>query len=325
MYPVYKIRVHRGGKLAQLRAVLGIGGALNVGIAQRIAFLRGKAAFNGSTAAHRDEYNHRDPRLPQNFVGVNLDAVADAVGLIDHKGVVQIALAHHAQQRLLGCPDLMAVACGKLLLHINGSVILICNVVYVKGVFLHTGHAVIQHDGIVVHDVRGKGRQCFQGLFNLHGGLHTEIQILQLPHGQLHIAQNGVLGKIGANQVDHFHLAAVCFCRSTPLQADGGGNLHGRIGQKVVIQPLFAAEQLKYLCQNFFLGAVTVHKPAAVVVGPHVQRPRTLNHILIKLQILPDIHLHCPSVFYNLSGFILTYFSCADKNVRQPTAERSVL
>ena len=104
-------------------------------IAQRIAFLRGKAAFNGSTAAHRDEYNHRDPRLPQNFVGVNLDAVADAVGLIDHKGVVQIALAHHAQQRLLGCPDLMAVACGKLLLHINGSVILICNVVYVKVFF----------------------------------------------------------------------------------------------------------------------------------------------------------------------------------------------
>ena len=177
----------------------------------------------------------------------------------------------------------------------------------------------------MVHDVRGKGRQCFQSLFNLHGGLHTEIQILQLPHGQLHIAQNGVLGKIGANQVDHFYLAAVRFCRSTPLQADGGGNLHGRIGQKVVIQPLFAAEQLKYLCQNFFLGAVTVHKPAAVVVGPQVQRPRTLNHILIKLQILPDIHLHCPSVFYNLSGFILTYFSCADKNVRQPTAERSVL
>lgn len=59
VYPVYKIRVHRVGKLAQLRAVLGVGYTLNVGIAQRIAFLREKASFNGSTAAQGGKYNHR--------------------------------------------------------------------------------------------------------------------------------------------------------------------------------------------------------------------------------------------------------------------------
>ena len=61
---------------------------------------------------------------------------------------------------------------------------------------------------------------------------HTEIQILQLPHGQLHIAQNGVLGKIGANQVDHFYLAAVRFCRSTPLRPMEEATCMGVFGQR---------------------------------------------------------------------------------------------
>ena len=263
-----EIVVHRGGQVQQFLLAAGIFGPLDVGVPQRIGFFRADTALYGGAADKTGEYRDAGFYLAQRVGTGYRHPAAEQAGIAESLGIVEVPVAHHVQQRPLGCIDLIPVPLGRLG-RLGGA----------KQFGGHDdvavmqrlpGQAVVQHQQVAPQQHVGHDGQAGRRLHELFLPGQAQFQALVVAVAQLDLPLGNAGVKHRPQHPAALQRAGVALLKGgAPHQPQAGAQHHrvvppGGGGQHLRL----AAEGRKRRVQHGLPGTVRPQQRTVGIVGP---------------------------------------------------------
>ena len=270
VHPVDEIVVHGGRQPAQLVHRAGALGALDIGVAQGVGHLGGEPALDGRPADQAGEHRDAGLGLAQRVQPRHRHPVAEQAGIAERLLVVQVAVAHHVQQRPLRCVDLVAVVAGRTVVPLfrqgDGG----AGQLQVADGQPPPGKAVVQHQQVAPQQHVGHDGQAGRRLHELFLPGQAQFQALVVAVAQFDLPLGNAGVKHRPQHPAALQRAGVALLKGgAPHQPQAGAQHHrvvppGGGGQHLRL----AAEGRKRRVQHGLPGTVRPQQRTVGIVGP---------------------------------------------------------